>query len=293
MRALALAILVVLVAPSALAQLALIQPTISVFATDPGKAFTPGAREPVVVVVTYQPGNGGRPTPAPTPDRPEGTAPTRVTLAAKTLPSWVTDITFDPPEILIRMGIENSTRATYSEPATAYLNISPDAPALQREDLVVTATAEPNGNLQGRSAESPPLKLRATTIGKLNVSAEASAPIAGGRWSDVTFQVRNEGNSDIVAKINVTVRPESSQVEFTDTLQLKRGETLPAVVRIRTPWTNAEFGTLELEATPIVEGEEGNAARAEVDVRGASAVPGAPVGALLALLVLAAIARRR
>ncbi|HVM45650.1 MAG TPA: hypothetical protein VM582_06915 [Candidatus Thermoplasmatota archaeon] len=291
MRTPLLLLALALVAPAALAQVPVVNPQLAVFASDPGRAFVPGATEMVAVTVTYGPGQGGRPAPAPTPDRPEDVQPTRIVLAAQAVPSWVTSVRFEPAELLVRIQVENGTRSvTLTVPA--YLEVSPEAPALVREDFIVTATAEPNGNIRGATAVSPELKLRATTLGILNVTAEPRVVVPGGRWTDVDFTVRNDGNSEILAKINVTVRPENSQVQFSDTLQLARGESKVVPVRVRTPWTNAEFGSLELEATPIVEGEPGTPARAEVDVVGQSAVPAAPaLGALTA--AAAALLRRR
>lgn len=276
--------------PLAGAQLGLVQPTLSVFVEDPGRAFTPGALEPLTIVVSYNPSQQGRPTPQPTADRPENSQPTRITLSVKAQPTWVANVTFDPPEILVAMGIEN-TSSSFVHRALAHLGVAPDAPALQREAFIVTATAEPNGNIQGATEDSPELKLRAIMVGKLNVSGEPERVIPGGRWASVPFTVRNEGNSAVVAKVNVTVRPENSQVEFRDTLELARGESKLVEVRVRTPWTNAELGTLELEAAPIVDGEAVNPARFEVALRGQSAVPGLAAGPLLALLL--AIAMRR
>lgn len=288
-RSVRLALLLVLVAfaPLAWAQSAP-QTTVGVFTNDPGRAFTPGAEEAVEVVVNYQPANWQRPAPAPSAERPEDVVPTRILLEVKAMPSWVTGVRIEPQEVLAKVQF-NDVAKQYRYVALAYLNVSPDAPALQREELIVTATAEPNGALNGASAESAPLMLRATTVGKLNVTADEMAVLPGGRWTAVPFTVRNDGNSDIVAKLNVTVRPENSQVEFVETLQLKRNETQVVEVRIRTPWTNAELGSLELEAVPIVDGEEAVAARAEVQVRGQSAVPAAPA----ALAVLLALALRR
>lgn len=283
--------LLALVASTALAQAPVVEPQLSVFVEDPGRAFTPGAAESVTIVVNYNPTQTGRPAPQPTAERPENTAPTRVTLAVKSQPTWVSAVAFEPPELLIAMGIEN-TSTSFVQRATARLTVAPDAPALQREDFIVTATAEPNGNIQGASADSPELKVRALVVGKLNVTSEPMLVLPGGRWVDVPFTVRNDGNSDIVAKVNVTVRPENSQVEFRDTLELELGETKIVDVRVRTPWTNAELGTLELEATPIVDGEEVNPARFEVAVRGTSAVPGAPLPSVLVALLLLSRLRR-
>jgi hypothetical protein len=275
--------------PGALAQA---EPTLVVYWEDPGSALMPGTEEAVQVRLNYQPGTGGRPAPTPTPDRPEQTQPTRVVITAKQIPSWVTAVRFDPPDLFIQMPFQNLSTAYRSE-AIAYLTVAPDAPALVREVFLITASAEANGNIPAMTAESPPdTRLRAQTLGKVNVTADEVAIVPGGRWTTIPFTVRNEGNSEILAKINVTVRPENSQVEFVDTLQLAHGATQVVEVRLRTPWTNAELGTLELEAVPIVDGEAVAGSRAEVLVRGQSAVPFPGAGALVALVAVLALARR-
>lgn len=291
MRAPACALLILALAPVAGAQLGLVDPELAVFVEDPGRAFVPGAEEPVTVVVNYAPGNGARPTPAPTAEKPEATQPTRVLLAVKQQPSWVESVRLEPAEVVLEMPAESVT-GSYRGSAIAYLLVKPDAPALEREAFLVEATAQPNGNIAGKTAVSPEVKLRATTVGLLNVTAEPASIVPGGRWTVVPFEVRNEGNSAIVAKLNVTVRPENSQVEFPETIELARGEARQVDVRIRTPWTAAETGSLELEAVPLVDGEEATPARAEVLVRGQSAVPGAPVAALVLALALVARLRR-
>lgn len=291
-------LLAALLAPAAVAQFGVVTASVAASVEDPGRALVPGANESVGILVNYRVGSGAQPTPAPTPDRPENTTPTRITLAIKEQPSWVLGATFDPSVIEIPLGIDRSpggaTGGNYPARANVILQVAPDAPALQREDIVVTAVAEPNGNIAGATGESAPVKLRATVVGKLNVTPPgASTVIAGGRWTSVPFEVRNEGNSEIVAKINVSTRPENSQVEFLDTLTLAPGATQTVDVRIRTPWTNAELGTLELVAIPIVDGDEGEPARGETELLGTSAVPGAPAAFLLGALGALALARRR
>ena len=285
---LALALLALAVVPTGAAQS---QASLVVFIEDPGGAFAPGSIQPVPVQVTYAPGTFGRPTPSPTQDRPENTTPTRITFTAKQQPSWVTEVTFDPPEVFIDIPVHNVTVASYARRVNAMLRIAPDAPALEREPLVVTASAEANGNIPAMSQDSSEVRFRVGIVVKLNVTGPDTAVLPGGRWTDVLYTVRNEGNSEIVAKLNVTVRPENSQVEFPETVQLARGASQDVEVRIRTPWTNAEFGSLELEATPIVDSEPGTPARKEVQVRGESAVPFPAVGLLLALLVAARLRR--
>lgn len=288
----ALLLLVLLAAPLAAAQAGVVPSNLSVSVEDPGRALVPGANESIGLLLNYRPGAGAQPQPAPTVDRPENTTPTRIALSATQLPSWVASATFEPAVLEVPMGPDAAQGRNYALRATMILVLAPDAPALEREDVVVGAVAEPNGNIAGANAESAPVKLRATTVGKLNVTTEPARVIPGGRWVTIPFTVVNQGNSDIVAKVNVTTRPENSEIQFPETLNLKRGESAVVEVRVRTPWTAAEFGTLELEAVPLVDGEEGEPARGVVEVVGTSAVP-APAAAWLVLLVVgAALARR-
>ena len=271
-----------------------LEPTLIVSAADPGGAGLPiGARTDIAVSVNYNPPQGGRPTPAPTVDRPEGTAPTRVTLSMKATPSWVENVTFEPEVLLFYVGTENVTASCCRASAIARVNVSAAAPAQQREPFVVLATAEPNGNIGPGTAESAELMLYTRVVGIANVTGPESVVLPGGRWSTLDFTVRNDGNAPIVMLLNVTVRPENSQVNFPDRVQLNAGEAQTVTVEVRTPWTNAEFGTLELEATPVVDGEAATPARATVDVVGESAVPALSIVLVLAAAAIALVAGRR
>lgn len=293
-----------LVAPGALAQLPvspLPPPQLTVTANDPGGGgLLPGALTEILVVVNYNPGQSGRPAPAPTAERPEATQPTRITLNASAVPSWVTNVSFDPPELLIYVGVENSSQGTsHRREVIARVNLSADAPAEQREPFVVTASAEPNGNIAGVTAQSQELRLYPRAVGAANVTGAERLVIPGGRWVVVEYTVRNDGNSPIVMRLNVTVRPENSIVSFfpqgmrscedersIESMQLESGAAGIVEVCVRTPWTAAEFGALELEATPIVDGEAATPARWSTDIVGESAVPqagGLPLALAIAL----------
>lgn len=264
---------------------------LTLFLLDPGAGFPPGGNMSLQIGGAYQFPAGSAPQPNPSPEYSENTTPTEIRFSAKALPSWVVSAEFVPPVVLVKVPLAKQAQGgTESFSANVTLSVKPDAPALNREDIVVAAEASANGNLAAAQGESPPLKIRVAPVGKLNVTSETDAIVAGGRWSTVVYQVRNEGNSEIVAKLNVTVKPENSEVEFPKTITLAPGATAPVEVRVRTPWTNAELGTLTLEAVPILEAEEGKVASFDVNVRGESAVPflGGPllVGALLVALGL-------
>lgn len=288
--AIALILLLPLLAGLASAQVGVIQSGIAVSVEDPGRAFTPGAIESVSILVSYRVSPGAMPTPDP--NRNEATVPTNITFAVKQLPSWVIDGRFEPDYMLLDPQVGGGTSSGH---IALLLNISPDAPALQREDIIVTATAAENGNIASSSGESAPVKLRAGISPKLNVTGDTSLVIVGGgRWNLIPFTVRNDGNSEVTAKLNVTLRPEDSQVEAPATLVLKPGESQIVEVRLRMPWTYAQRGEVELEAIPLVgEDEEGAAATGLVEVQAMSAVPGAPLAWLLGALAAVGLLRRR
>lgn len=290
MRALLLAFLLAL--PLAAAQATNpTQPTLVVSLDDPGRSLPPGGEGVIGLTINYIVPASGVPTPEPT-DLENGSRPTFVTLSLKKAPSWTTGGWFDPPVVRIQVPPGGGARQARAE---LHLNVSPEAPAGQREDLVVAATAEANGNLQSASGESPPLKIRPSFVYALNVTPVDEGPviIGGGRWTPVAFTVRNLGNSEVTAKLNVTLAPENSQVRFPDSLTLPvKGEQV-VEVEVRTPWTYAEFGTLELEALPLTEDDEPPAAAGSVDVSGQSAVPGPPLPLLAGILVACVLLRRR
>jgi hypothetical protein len=84
-------------------------------------------------------------------------------------------------------------------------------------------------------------------------------------------------------------------VEFPPTITLNAGETQEVLVLLKLPWTYGEEGSLTLEATPLIppDGTEGKTAKADAEILGQSAVPGAAPGLLVALLALVAILRRK
>lgn len=295
MRAPLLAGLLVLLAPTLLAsvgsaQVPIVATTLTVTVLDPGGNGLPvGGEGPgIMVAVTYDEGPGGAQMRDPTTGDP---VPTRITFEVTQLPSWVNATRFDPPHLDLKLPTTGNAAGNVS----LYLTIVADAPARQREELVVVATAAPNGNLQGTSAESPPLKLRPRVVTKVNVTAAEESPVfvSGGRWVSVPFMVRNDGNDEVTTLLNVTTRPEDSQIEIPNaTLTVPRGGSATVEVRMRMPWTYGSQGTLELEALPIAD-EEVPAARASVDIQAASAVPGPHAGVLVVGFVALALLRRR
>lgn len=292
-RLLVALLLLLPLASFAQAQAPVVPATLIVTVEDPGRALQPGGESPVNVIVNYRPGQGAHP--APDPDEPQLVNKTRITLEPKTLPSWAVGARIEPAEFWVDIPPQGAAGGTFNLRTTMFVNLSADAPALQREEVVVVGRAEPNGNIQGAQAESQPIKLRPAVVGLLNVtSADPLVVIPGGRWSVVPFSVRNDGNSNLTARLNVTLRPENSQVEFPETVTLAPGESTTVEVRVRTPWTNAEAGDLELQALPLLDDESGKASAASVQVSGQSAVPAAPAGvALLTWLALAGARRRR
>lgn len=293
MRLLALVVLVALLAPHAAAQAppaSVVRSQLSVSVEDPGRALQPGKLEPIVVLLSYawspgaQPGLGTDPT-----SEENQTQKTKVHLAVKQMPSWVANATFEKD--VVELSVNGPTSGNAAVAVNLVLGVSPDAPALQREEIVVTGTADPNGNVAPSAGESPPVKLRAAVVAKLNVTSAPSQVVPGGRWTAMPFTVRNDGNTELKVKLNVTARPQDSQVEYPDTVTLARNASEVVEVRLRVPWTGAESGIVELEAVPLLDDDEGKPARSSIDVVGQSAVPSpAP---LLALLAACLLLRRR
>jgi hypothetical protein len=72
-----------------------VDPSLSVAVEDPGKALGPGKNESLNVLLNYNLRPGSIPAPGPDPTSEENaTQPTRVTLTAKALPSWIESIRF-------------------------------------------------------------------------------------------------------------------------------------------------------------------------------------------------------
>ena len=295
MRALALLLVAAtLLAPLAAAQVpggaGVVRSQLSVSVEDPGRALQPGRMEGIVVLLSYswslgaQPAAGSDPT-----SETNATQRTRVHLAVKSLPSWVANATFE--QETVELPVNGPGSGTSAAAVNLILGIDPRAPALQREPILVTATADPNGNVAGATGESPEVKLRAAIVARLNVTAEPAQVVPGGRWTAMPFTVTNQGNTELKVKLNVTARPQDSQVEYPETVTLPRDASQVVEVRLRVPWTTAESGIVELEAVPLLDDEEGKPARASIDVVGTSAVPGA--APLLALLAAAVLARSR
>lgn len=273
--------------------------TLNVSLEDPGHAMAPGKNETLELLVNYQVGPGGVPGPGPNPDptsgdpnSPNNTQRTKIHLSMKTTPSWVTNATFVPA--VLEMAVEPGAGGASTRTAQLVFRIDPRAPALVKEEVVVVATADPNGNIQGKSAESPSINLKPAFIAKANVTALHEALIVpGGRWTDVPFVVKNLGNGEAKMKLNVTARPQDSQVEFPQTIKVARDASETVNVRLRIPWTYGEGGTLELEALPLSEDDSGKATKGDVDILGQSAVPGTGVFAILVAGGTIALARRR
>ena len=293
MRLVAALLLLALLAPPAAAQVpadAVVRSQLSVSVEDPGRALQPGKMEAIVVLLSYSWSTGAQPGLGSDPTKEENASQrTRVHLAVKQQPSWVANATFE--QETVELAVNGPASGTSAAVVNLILGIDPRAPALQREEIVVTATADPNGNLGSASGESPPVKLRAAIVAKLNLTAEAAQVVPGGRWTVMPFTLRNDGNTELKVKLNVTARPQDSQVEYPESVTLARDQQQVVEVRLRVPWTGAETGIVELEAVPLLDDEDGRPARASIEVLGQSAVPAA--GPLVALLAALLLARRR
>lgn len=293
---LALALLVgAALLPSAEAQDQLGATTLSINIQDPARALQPGASEVLVlspVVYRVPQSAAGEPDPSNTINF---TRPTRITFAVIQKPDWVLDARVEPSELLVYPPNNVDGRTSVELLGlVVVLNISPDAGAGRSkpsESLIVQGTAEPNGQIPGRTQESSEMPLRVALVADIEVSSPLASPfvLKGGEWTKVPFEVRNLGNDDLTVVLNVTLKPELSEVRLPRELQvvIPRNGTHQIEIEIRTPWTERERGTLELEATPLLDDSEGKAVRHSLDVEGASAAPGP--GVLPVLLVAAGI----
>ncbi|GEM_PF-5087912 len=288
--------LALLALPLAAAQANLpIQAQVTGFMDDPGHPLQPGANETVEMTVNYQAGPASLPGPQPDNNDPTSSGPmlTHITYRAKQVPTWVENLTFDPPEVYA-----NDTPGMQQEPHHVHviLRIAKNAPAGNHQNLSVDLIADPNGPTPGATGTTSEIALRPGAVPKVNVTkdAQGQAILKGGSWQPVRFHVTNVGNGQITARLNVTVRPQDSIVDFPATLTLDPGQTLPVDVMLRLPWTYGESGALELEATPLGAGdEEGKPAHADVDIAGQSAVPALePLVAVAAVGMLALLRRR-
>lgn len=292
-RVATLVLLAVLLAPASLAQGTLpagASPSLSVAVEDPGRSLAPGKTDSLVVLINYNVPLGGHPAPGSDPtSTANDTRPTRITLATKAVPSWIESVSFEPPIVEIKMPA-GTAAGSQSARAVAIIHVKPDAPALQREEFIITGTAEPNGNIAGKTSESPSINLRATFVAKVNLTAPEALVVPGGRWHDMPFTITNLGNAETKVRLNVTARPQDSQVEFPQSIVLPLGATQEVVVRLRVPWTYGERGIVELEATPLTDQDEGRPAKLDIEVHGQSAVPTAP---LVVAIGFALFLRRR
>lgn len=278
-----------------------VKSTVTAALEDPGRALQPGTLSPITVLVIYSGDAGSQPAPDSDINNENGTQPTKITLTAKNLPAWITGASFVPAELNISPGAAATAADGFRETAhvTMFLNVSDQAPALERVNITVAVSAAPNGNIAGSTGESPTLPVRAAVVAKVNVTAEAVAQhtgavvVPGGRWTSIPFIVRNEGNSNVTVRLNVTARPQNSQYEAPATVDLARGETKTVDVRLRLPWTTGQGGTLELDGTPITENDDGKTSTGDVDIAGQSALPAPPLGALVVALASLALWRRR
>lgn len=289
---LALVVVVPLLASAAHAQLPVTQngvpATLGVAIEDPGHPLAPGKLEALDIIVNYAVPPGGQPAPNPS-DQENLSQPTHITFEPKSVPSWVMNVTFDPPMLNISVQPGGGSQSGH---AKVILGIAPDAPALDKKEFVITAKAANNGNIAPAKGESPSINIKPAFVAKVNVTGPSEMIVPGGRWAEVPFTVRNLGNGELKVKLNVTARPQDSQVEYPQSITIPVNGSQLVLVRLRIPWTYGELGSLDLQATPLLDGDEGKPSRASMDVNGQSAVPVPDAAALLVAVGLLAAVRR-
>lgn len=281
--------------PGAQAQAGVVETSIQVTIEDPGRALMPGRNETVPMSVNYIWRQGAAPLPDPA--TVNGTKNTTIRLSIKQVPSWVTEAHIYPDVVEVNFPATvfiggNRVVGGPDSPISVNLTLDPLAPALSREDIIVVAEAEENGNLKAARGENLGTKVRADIVPTLNVTAQPLTLVPGGRWAVVPFTVANEGNFDIVAELAVVSGLRNGQTRAPSEVEVKKGESVVVEVEVRLPWTEAEFGTLGLSVTPVLSDREARAVSAETEVRSTSAVPGPGIGALLVVFAVLALRRR-
>lgn len=271
------------------------QPSLNAYLEDPGHALVPGANESVLMKVTYTPGQASVPAVSQDTNDPTNSnaAPTRITFAPKETPPWVRNVSFQPADINVSWTPGSHPNPV---PVLVILQIAPDAPAGNHQNVTIALHADANGPTPAADAVTGELMLRPGNVPQVKVAPQSAgqALLKGGSPQAITFLVTNVGNGPITARLNVTARPQDSIVDVPATITLEAGQTLPVDVTLQLPWTYGESGTLTLEATPLSADDlQGKAAHADVDIAGESAVPGVGPLGVLALLGLLALARRR
>lgn len=269
-------------------------PTLQIYVEDPGDIFVPGANATTLAHLTYTWPAGSAPQPHVDQADPTSSSfePTAITFAPVAKPSWADNVSFDPPVVFVEFG-KGGDQA--SKTVKVILHVARDAEAGKREPLTIKATAAPNGGVAGAEAVSPENTFRPGTVPRVSVAPakNGTAVLPGGRAVPVAFVVTNTGNGEVTAKLNVTVRPEDSMVEFPPTVTLARNASATIDVMLTLPWTYGEAGELTLEATPVAGDAEGKTATASLEIDGQSAIPGLEPLAVLALVGLLALLRRR
>jgi hypothetical protein len=290
-------LLLVLVAlPAATAQTSPTPPQVSGYLDDPGHPLQPGSNESIVLHVLYTPGQSTFPFVSQDPNDPTNatTSSVRITFSAKEAPTWVDNVTFSPPELLISYA--PSSQGIPGPPVDVILHINRNAPADNHQNLSIAIHADANGpGTPPADGQSTELRLRPGVVPKIKVDRQTPGQliVKGGRWQPITFLVTNTGNGEVSARLNVTSRPQDSIVDFPPTVTLQPGQTVPVEVLLKLPWTYGESGTLTLEATPMAVDVEGKAAHVDVDIAGQSAVPALEPLVAVALVGALALARRR
>lgn len=273
------------------AQLAVVPTNLDVTLVDPGLPLVASRPTSLALIVRYEFGPGA-----------VTQGPTEVLLSIEKSPSWMTPVpvplalSFNiPPERFI-----NGT--SVAQTASVNVTLRPEARAGDQGEIVARAEAKPNGNLAGKAASSPPIKLTVAYVGKVAIefqgfpAQEGAIPgpaiAKGGRWTEIPVVVKNEGNGPSAIALRVASKPELSEARVPAAVTLGVGESQVVTAGVRMPWTESQSGLFEVEATPQAGKDTGPSSKASVLLEGASAAPGFETVALLGVLLLAGFARR-
>jgi hypothetical protein len=274
---------------------------VSGFLEDPGHPLGPGANETIVLRIHYvwSEASVAQPNPDSGDLTNSSTAPTKITYVPKAIPTWIDNVSFDPPVTWAPStanGAPLAPGASEELKVNVILHVKPGAPALNHQNLTISLHADANGATGAADGTTTELMLRPADNPAIKIEPKGgnTTAVKGGRGVPITFLVHNVGNDETTVQLNVSTRPQDSIVDFPPVVTLRPGETQPVDVVLRVPWTYGEEGSLELSGTPVSGDATGAVAKATVDVVGQSAVPSVePLLLLTGIGLLALFHRRR
>lgn len=265
--------------PTVEAQQGVVNTYLTVSYTPPAGPYKPGEVKQTNVTFTY----GWSPGAA-------STQPVQAQLEVVGSADWYnvtlepTTVTFPAPQLQ-----EGKAEAL----ATLTITLAPNAPAFQKGNLTIKATAPQAGNLKEARGEKAST-FDSAFVAKTNVSGPQEVlALDGGKAHEVLFKVRNDGNHEVLVKFDVEAGTAAVTIPADITLDVGEEKTVGVVVR--TPWTEGMEGDVVLKAksTPTAGEETGDQTTAKAHYVSTSAIPGPGLPLAAAAVALAVVALRR